>query len=357
MPVIINPKNTEEYERERAGRETKKPEITAARWNESEVKEGEEAELSAEVKDIADRNMVTFQVWKEGQDPAAHIAQAQIPAGIEGGVAKGKWLYRLPGDAELPEQDPKWYFTVHSAWCPWKKSGNLTVELKRPELSEAEWLDKDGNGTGKGLVGAALKLQVSCNADTEEGAGVICKVYPDGADPRYDQPVAELSSRNGGGKAEAEWRPVDMREEGDATELKYFYTATALRASLIESDTIRALNPKVLEIRWEPEAVYQGDEVKLFIKTFEVSELNPQVTIQLWKDARAGTDPCLKEQSLAIDQDDMEIDIKTDYQMVVLEQDVGEYKVVPQIKCESIPISMNDKNTEKLTIGRYLLNE
>jgi hypothetical protein len=117
------------------------------------VKEGEEAGLSAEVKDIADGNMVTFQVWKEGQDPAVHIAQAQIPAGIEGGVAKGKWLYRLPGDAELPEQDPKWYFTVHSAWCRYKESGNLTVELKRPEITDLKWeaitYDEQGNETGK----------------------------------------------------------------------------------------------------------------------------------------------------------------------------------------------------------------
>jgi hypothetical protein len=66
MPVIINPKNTEEYNRERAERERKKPEITAARWSKSEVKEGEEVELSAEVKDIGDGNMVTFQIKVQG---------------------------------------------------------------------------------------------------------------------------------------------------------------------------------------------------------------------------------------------------------------------------------------------------
>jgi hypothetical protein len=59
----------------------------------------------------------------------------------------------LPGDAELPEQDPKWYFTVHSAWCPWKKSGNLTVELLRPEITDLKWeaitYDEQGNESGK----------------------------------------------------------------------------------------------------------------------------------------------------------------------------------------------------------------
>jgi hypothetical protein len=114
------------------------------------------------------------------------------------------------------------------------------VELKRPELSEAKWLDKDGNGTGKGLVGEALKLSVVCNADTEEGAGVIFKVYPDGADPRYDQPVAELSSRNGGGKAEAEWTyRYEHDPENPLTEKpKYFFTVNGQRCKEVKSGNV-----------------------------------------------------------------------------------------------------------------------
>jgi hypothetical protein len=114
------------------------------------------------------------------------------------------------------------------------------VELKRPELSEAEWLDKDGNSADKGLVGEALKLQVSCNADTEEGAGVIFKVYPDGADPGYDQPVAELSSANQNGKAEAEWtyRYEHDPENPLKEKPKYFFTASGQRCKEVTSGTV-----------------------------------------------------------------------------------------------------------------------
>jgi phage baseplate assembly protein gpV len=136
MPVIINPKNMKEWEEEKEEeREKKEPDFTVVRWGSGRVKEGEEAELIAQVKDIADGNVVLFQVWKEGQNPAVNIAQMQIPAGIEGGVAKAKWKYRTVdlGDGASSEGDPVFYFTAHSAWCKYKESGNLTVQLKQPE--------------------------------------------------------------------------------------------------------------------------------------------------------------------------------------------------------------------------------
>jgi hypothetical protein len=41
-------------------------------------------------------NMVTFQVWKDGQDPNTHVPYGTLPATIEGGKAIAKWLYNLP---------------------------------------------------------------------------------------------------------------------------------------------------------------------------------------------------------------------------------------------------------------------
>jgi hypothetical protein len=175
------------------------------KWAKSKAKEGEEVELTAQVKDIADGNPVTFQVWREGQDVASGIAGVRISKPVEGGAARAKFTYNLPGHEELPEKDPKFFFTAHSAWCPYKQSDNVTVELKRPELSEARWLDRDGNAVEKGLVGEALKLSVSCNADMEEGAGVIFRVYAEGADPKKDKPVVKLDSENREGKAATEW--------------------------------------------------------------------------------------------------------------------------------------------------------
>jgi hypothetical protein len=184
--------------------------------------------------------MVTFQIWKEGQDPASHIAQSQIVKDIAGGVAKARFSYTLPAGEKLPERDPKWFFTVHSAWCAWKKSGMIEVELKRPELSEAKWTDTDGKDTDKGLVGAAVKLGVTCNKDTEEGAGVTFKVYRDGADPKRDQVEEEIASRNQGGKAEAEWTyhykhdPENPLKEKP----KFFFTAVGKRCQEVKSGNV-----------------------------------------------------------------------------------------------------------------------
>ncbi|MBR5356224.1 MAG: hypothetical protein IK121_04820, partial [Lachnospiraceae bacterium] len=53
MPAIINPKNTEEWERERKEAEDKEPKFSEVKWAASSVEEGEEAELTANVQDIA----------------------------------------------------------------------------------------------------------------------------------------------------------------------------------------------------------------------------------------------------------------------------------------------------------------
>jgi hypothetical protein len=213
------------------------------RWGKAQAKEGEAVELTAQVKDIDDGNMVTFQVWREGQDPASHASYQRVPANIEGGTAKGTWLYRPVdvGEEVPPEADPKFYFTAHSAWCPYKESGLLTVELKRPELSGGpEWQDREGASADKGLVGEALKLSVSCNEDMDEGAGVTFRVYAEGADPKRDRAVAELASRNSGGVAEAEWT-YHYRHDPEnplAEKPKYFFTANGNRCKEAKSGNV-----------------------------------------------------------------------------------------------------------------------
>jgi hypothetical protein len=249
MPVIINPDNMGEYERERAEQETRHPEFTTVKWGKGKVKEGEEAELLAQVKDIGDGNPVTFQRWKEGQDPAVNIAQGQIVKAVEGGAAKAVFSYRLPSGEQLPAADPKWYFTAHSAWCPWKKSGMITVELLRPELSGAKWQDGDGKDTGKGLAGEKLKLSVSCNEDMEEGAGVTFRVYAEGADPARDEAAAELAGVNKGGTAEVEWtyRYKHDPENPLKEKPKYFFTANGNRCKEAKSGNVEiGMNYKIL---------------------------------------------------------------------------------------------------------------
>ena len=69
MPVIVNPLNTEEWKRGQEEKEKKEPKFTSVKWAKTGVDEGKEVELSAGVKDIADGNMVTLQVFREGEGP------------------------------------------------------------------------------------------------------------------------------------------------------------------------------------------------------------------------------------------------------------------------------------------------
>ena len=69
MPAIVSPLACEEYRKEQEGKEKKEPQFASVKWGRTETGEGEEAELTASVKDIADGNMVTLQVFPEGSGP------------------------------------------------------------------------------------------------------------------------------------------------------------------------------------------------------------------------------------------------------------------------------------------------
>jgi uncharacterized Zn-binding protein involved in type VI secretion len=240
MPVIINPKNTEGYLREQEEGVSRRPEFTRLQWGKASVKEDEEIELAAHVRDIEDGNMVTFQIWREGQDPALHIAQDRIVGEIQGGSAKAKWRYHCPQEEAPPEEDPRYFFTAHSAWCGFQKSGNIQVKLKRPELSGPQWKNAGGAATDSGLVGEELTLCVSCNAEMEEGAGVLFRIYPEGADRLRDKPTAELAAVNQGGTARGMWtyRFAQEEEQPLKRKPKFFFVAGAQRCRDRESGTV-----------------------------------------------------------------------------------------------------------------------
>ena len=139
MPAIINPKNTEEYERERREAENKNPKFSSVKWSKTSTEEGEEVELTANVQDIADGNMVTLQVFREGKGPEDSVAMAKFPLTVKGGSVSAKWKYRTDQSEMPPESDPKFVFTAHCAWCNFEKSSNaLEVKLIRPEIKKAE---------------------------------------------------------------------------------------------------------------------------------------------------------------------------------------------------------------------------
>ena len=198
MPAIINPKNTEEWTRERDEAEKKEPKFSEVKWSTTSVDEGEEAELTANVQDIADGNMVTLQVFREGKGPEDSLPLAKFPLTVKGGSVSAKWKYYADQTEMPPENDPKFVFTAHCAWCNFEKSSNsLEVKLVRPEIKKAEWQDSEGSSTSKGLVGETLKL----HAETKDMEGGVTFMIMDDK----KRVVATLGADIQGDKADAEW--------------------------------------------------------------------------------------------------------------------------------------------------------
>lgn len=209
-------------------------------------------------------------------------------------------------------------------------------------------------------------LSVKCNEDTDEGAAVVFKIYREGSDPKRDKPVATLQGFNKNGEAEADWEPVDVREPGDKSELRYFFTAKMWRAPMVESGLIWIKNSQVLAMEWEPEFIYHGDKAKLRITTFETASDSPTVKIQFWQRGKVLSDePVIEhevknltlimkywengkpepyrmiyEEKVVIDKDEIEITFDSshspdDSSEFKYEDD---YEVETVIICDSIPL-------------------
>ena len=194
------------------------------KWGRTETGEGEEAELTASVKNIADGNMVTLQVFPEGSGPENGAAYGVFPLTVKNGSVSAKWKWESDRRELPPEEDPVFVFTAHCAWCQWKKSENrLKVKLVRPEITKAEWKDTEGKTVSKGLVGEPLKL-VAETKDMEEGSGVTFTVYEE----KSGKKVAETGATVKDGKAEAQWI-YHYNGENLTEKPRYYYEVTGNR--------------------------------------------------------------------------------------------------------------------------------
>jgi len=232
MPAIVNPLNTEEWKREREESQKKEPKFSSVKWAKTSCKEGEEIELSAGVKDIADGNMVTLQVFREGQSPEASTAIAKFPLAVKGGSVFAKWSYRRNGNDIPPERNPRFIFSAHSAWCPWKKSENsLEVQLIRPEITKTEWRDEEGKAVSKGKVGHILKLYAQTK-DMEDGTGITFRIYDD-----KKREITSIGAEVKDGTAETVWtyywNGEDLKEKP-----KFTFEVTGQRCKNVESKNI-----------------------------------------------------------------------------------------------------------------------
>lgn len=230
MPAIINPSNTEAFERERREQENREPKLSSVKWSAESVEEGEVAELTASVQDIADGNMVSLLVFPEGKGPEDSVPIASFQRTVKGGSLSVKWSYRANRSGMPPEKNPRFVFTAHCAWCSFGKSSNaLEVRLARPEITKAEWRDMDGNPTSEGLVGKALRL----HAETKDmEGGVTFWIYDD-----RGSLVTSIGADIQDGKAEAEWTYHYNGEKLDAKP-KFTFEVTGNRCRKAEASEV-----------------------------------------------------------------------------------------------------------------------
>ena len=305
MPAIINPKNTEEYERERSEAENKNPKFSSVKWSKTSTEEGEEVELTANVQDIADGNMVTLQVFREGKGPEDSVAMAKFPLTVKGGSVSAKWLYRADQSEMPPESDPRFVFTAHCAWCNFEKSSNaLEVKLVRPEIKKAEWQDKDGSSTSKGLVGEPLKL----HAETKDmDGGVTFWIYDDksrlvtsiGADIKDDMAIAEWTYHYNGEK-------LDHKP-------KFTFEVTGNRCKKVESSACEITQSISLLIGFDDGYLIEkidgillakncGEQIKISNGNYSNKDLIPDFwTFQLKSDELIKSKKCIKIEDSEID--------------------------------------------------------
>lgn len=253
MPAIVSPLARDEYQKEQEEKEEKEAQFASVKWGRTETGEGEEAELTASVKNIADGNMVTLQVFPEGSGPENGAAYGVFPLTLKNGSVSATWKWESDRRELPPEEDPVFVFTAHCAWCQWKKSENrLKVKLVRPEITKAEWKDGEGKQTDTGIVGEALTLCAETK-DMEEGSVVTFTVY----NSRTGERAGETSARVKDGKAEAQWT-YHYNGEQLTEKPKYYYEAEAFRCRTKRSAAVEIGARMILAVKNYRDDTYTG---------------------------------------------------------------------------------------------------
>lgn len=223
MPAIINPSNTEAFERERRKQENREPKLSSVKWSAESVEEGEEAELTASVQDIADGNMVSLLVFPEGKGPEDSVPIASFQRTVKGGSLSVKWSYRANRSGMPPEKNPRFVFTAHCAWCTFGKSSNaLEVKLARPEITKAEWRNSDKKNITKEKIDNKITLYAETK-DIDDGKTVTFEIFESLQNPSVESPQKTLFASVLKGNASVEFNFNDLMPPPKIDEALYRY--------------------------------------------------------------------------------------------------------------------------------------
>ena len=295
MPAIVTPLSTEEWKREREEKGEKEPKLTNVKWAKTSAKEGEEIELSAGVSDIADGNMVTLQVFREGQSPESGVPLAKFPLTVRGGAVSAKWLYRADQSEMPPDQNPKFIFTAHCAWCNFEKSSNtLEVELIRPEITKAEWKDSDGNSPSKVYSNEEYTFEVETK-DIEDGNGVTATVY----DKKTERKIGDYGITISGNKGECKIN-IPYIDISDKDGCDSYCEVTALRCKSFRSSVVNYPGPEFSRLQWlnrndeEIDKIDYGSEVKITADAKNLAE-GERVFVYVYRNSTENQDNYCKK--------------------------------------------------------------
>jgi len=199
-----------------------------------EIQEGDILNIEVTVKDIDDGNMIVFQIWAEGQDPNTHIPYNVMKSTVKNSRAKARWCLQFPDD--IPDEDPKYFYTAHSAWCPPIRSELITIKVRRPEITKVACRDIDGNDISSTMVGKDM-LFLAEGENFLEGDLITFKIYPNGFDPKKHLPLGETSVPYTAGKAEVgnKYHFEGDPENPPKEKHKFFFTASSARCKAVES--------------------------------------------------------------------------------------------------------------------------
>lgn len=359
MPVIINPANTEEFNREQ-GAEEKEPAFQNVKWASTSVDEGEEIELSAGVKDIADGNMVTLMVFPEGKGPETGGDIARFPLTVKDGSVSAKWSYkpRYMTDELPPDNNPKFVFSAHCAWCNFEKSSNtLEVKLVRPEIKKVEWQDKDSASVDKVYSTEEYILHIETK-EIEDGTGLSVSVFNKTTNEKIDDYGVTVKGDKADCKITLPW--IDITDKDGC---KLYCEVSANKCKKVKSSEVTYPGPEFSNLQWlntddeEIDKIEYGTEVKLTAETKNLAE-GDKVYIYLYRNTTENEDSYFRKASAVVQDNKINFSflVKEDKELLEELGEDSEIKYIFVLVPEHYKMIRSEESKELLLNFVFILN-
>ena len=106
-------------------------------------------------------------------------------------------------------------------------------------------------------------------------------------------------------------------------------------------------------MEWEENTVYYNDKIKLLIKSLEMADESPDAKLLLYEKGMVPEDEPLLELEITIDKDDLEKEVKVDFEMDKIKRfiDFTSIDVYPLIKLEDTVYSPDQPSLLNIQMG------